>query len=123
MVHMLSANGWIYALAMRGLLHDLVVLEPALVFSEGSLGVIMITVIKFSVLHGANVGSVFLGQNLLVLNRLDGAMVVVLMNLLVDGGVDLLVLVRLDCFVLYGWGYFLVDSSVMVAGIGSEIFD
>lgn len=122
-VHMLAANSRVHALAMRSILYDLLVLEPALTFNEGPLGVLMVTIIEFSVLDRADVGSVLLGQNFAIVNGLDAAVEVVLVDLLVDGRVDLLVLVRLDGFVLYGWSYFLVDSSVMVARVGSEVFD
>jgi hypothetical protein len=66
---------------------------------------------------------VLLGQNLAVVHWLDSAVVVVLVNLLVDSGVDLFMQMRLDNLVCDGWGHSLVDGGVVVASAGSEILD
>lgn len=115
MVHVFAANSGIHALAMRGIGHEAVVFEASLVVGERALGMFVVAMVELSVLHGADVGGVCLRQDLSVLDGLHCAVVVVLVDLLVDGCVDLLVLVRLDCFLLYGWRYFLVHRRVVVA--------
>jgi hypothetical protein len=66
---------------------------------------------------------VLLREDLAVLHWLDGAVVMVLVNLLVDRSVDLLMLVRLDGLVLHGRCNCLMNSGVVVAGAGREVLD
>lgn len=96
MVYMLASNSGVCALAVAGTVNSALILESCLLSSKGALSVLGIAVVKFSVLNGTEVGSVLLGKNLPVLDWLDGAMVVILVHLLVNGSVDLLMLVRLD---------------------------
>lgn len=44
-----------------------------------------------------------------------------LVNLLVYGGVDLLMLLRSNSLVLYGWVDTLMDSGVVVSRLGHEV--
>ena len=83
----------------------------------------MVTVVELAMLNAAELGSVCLGEDLTVVDGLDGAVVVVLVNLLVNGSVDLLVLVRLDRLVVDSRGNRLVDGCVVVTGAAHEVGD
>lgn len=108
---------------MRGVLHDLLVPETGLVGGEVCLYAFRVAVVKFTVLGGSYVGSVFLWQDFSVLDRLDGAVVVVLVDLFVDGRADFFVLMGLHDFVFDCGGYRLVDCGVVVTGPGREVLD
>lgn len=122
-VNVLSANGRGNTLAVSGLVNTPLVSKAGLVINKRPLGSVGIAVVKLAVLNGTKLGSVLLGENLTVQHRLDGAVVVILVDLLVDGCVDLLVYVGLNDFVLNSGGYSLVDSGVMVTGAAHEVGD
>lgn len=84
------------------------------------LGLIML---EAAVLHGDNVVVVLLGKNLAVLDWLHAGVVVVLVNLLVDCGDNLLTLLTLDGLVNHSGSDLLVDGGVVMAGLGHEVFD
>jgi len=114
-VHMLATNNRGDALAVCGCLSAACVLELGLVSNQCALGAFMVAVVELAVLNSADLGLVCLWEYLTVLNWLDSAVVVILVNLLVNGGVDLLMPVRLNSLLCDGWGYCLVDSSVVMA--------
>jgi hypothetical protein len=66
---------------------------------------------------------VLLREHLTVLHWLDGAVVVVLVNLLVDGGLNLLMLMGLHDLMLDSGSDSLVDSGVVVTRLGHEVRD
>lgn len=80
----------------------------------------VVAVIELAVLDVGRPVDVIFGENLLVFDRLNDVVVVILVDFLVDGCVDLLVLSRLDGFVGDGWGSLFVDRSVVVSGVGQE---
>lgn len=79
--------------------------------------------VEFSVLYGSEFGVMLLGKNLSVLDGLNGAVIVVLVDLSVDSCRDILVLMWLDCLVLDMWCNCLMDCGVMVSGLGHEVVD
>jgi hypothetical protein len=120
---MLASNDSVGALAMASIGYNALVLELSLLSSKGVLGVLMVAVVEFSVLDGTKFCGVCLRKNLTILNWLDSAVVVILVDLLVDGSVDLLMYVRLDGLVLHSRGDRLVNSSVMVTRLAHEVAD
>lgn len=122
-VHVLSANSRGNTLAVGGVLNAALVSKASLVVDQGPLSGIGIAVVKLAVLNSTELSSVLLWQDLTVVDGLDSAVVVVLVNLLVNGSVDLLVYVRLDDLVLNSGGNCLVDSGVVVTGAAHEVGD
>jgi hypothetical protein len=120
-VDVLSANGGGYALALGGALNAPLILELSLLLNKVPLGGVVVTVVKLAVLNGTELGSVCLGKNLTVLDGLNSAVVVVLVNLLVYRSVDLLMLVRLDGLVSDSRGNGLVHGGVVVTRLLGEV--
>jgi len=120
-VHMFTSDGWCDALALGGSLYNALILELSLLLDKVPLGRVVIAVVKLAVLYGTKLSSVGLGKDLTVVNRLYCAVVVILVNLLVNSSVDLFVLVRLDGLVCYSWGNGLMDSGIMVTRLLGEV--
>jgi len=120
-VNVLAANGGCDTLALSGALYPPLVAELSLFLNKVPLGGVMVAVVKLAMLDTTELGSVCLGKHFTVLDRLDCAVVVVLMNLLVDSGVDLLVLVRLHSLVNNSRGDSLVDCGIMMTGLLGEV--
>jgi hypothetical protein len=122
-VDVLSAYGGSNTLAVGGVLNAALVSKASLVVDQSPLSRIGIAVVKLAVLNSTELSSVLLWENLTVLDGLNSAVVVILVNLLVNGSVDLLVYVRLDDLVLNSGGNCLVDSGVVVTGAAHEVGD
>jgi len=120
-MNMLSTNRGCYALALGGTLNAAFVPELGLLLNEIPLGRVVVAVVKLAVLYGTKLGGVCLGENLTVLDGLNSAVVVVLVNLLIDGSVYLLMLVRLNSLVYYSRCNSLMNCGVMVAGLVGEV--
>jgi hypothetical protein len=120
-VNVLTANGSSGALAVCGGIYATLILEASLLVNKVPLGSVVVTVVKLAVLNGTKLSSVLLGEDLAVLDGLDCAVVVVLVNLLVNSGLNLLVNVRLDNLVLDSRSNSLMDSCVVVSGLGHEV--
>jgi hypothetical protein len=120
-VDVLAAKGGGYALAVSGALNLPLVTELSLLLHQVPLGVVMVAVVELAVLDGAKLGLVGLWEHLAVKHWLNCAVVVVLVDLLVDGGHDLLMVVRLDGLVDDGRGNSLVHCGVVVAGAAGEV--
>jgi len=120
-VNMLSTDGGCYTLALGGTLNATLVPELRLLLNKVPLGRVVVAVVKLAVLYGTKLGGVCLRKNLTILDGLNSAVVVVLVNLLIDGSVDLFVLVRLNSLVDYSRCNSLVDCGVMVAGLVGEV--
>jgi hypothetical protein len=120
-MNVLAANRRRDTLAGCGALDAPLVPELSLLLDQVPLGGVVVAVVKLAVLDGAELGSVRLGENLAVLDGLNSAVVVVLVNLLVYRGVDLLMLVGLDDLVGDGRGNSLVDRGVVVTRLVGEV--
>ena len=81
---------------MSGVLNRTPVLELGLLSGKVPPRVLRITMVEFTVLDSAQLSSVLLRENLAVLHWLNSAVVVILVNLLVDGRVNILMLVSFD---------------------------
>lgn len=81
----------------------------------GSLGLIVVAVVELSGLDVGDPVMVILWHNSLVLDWLNGMVVMVLMDLLLHGCVDLFVCGWLDRLVFHGRVDLLVDSGVVVS--------
>lgn len=79
--------------------------------------------VEVTVLGASDVVMMLLWQDLLVLDRLHGVVVVVLVDLFVNSCVHLLMLMRLDCLMLHGGVDIFVDSRLVVSGLGHEAGD
>jgi len=120
-VHVFTSDGWRDTLALGSSFYNTLILELSLLLNKVPLGRVVIAVVKLAVLYGTKLSSVRLGKDLTVVNRLYCAVVVILVNLLVNSSVDLFVLVRLDGLVCYSWGNGLMDSGIMVTRLLGEI--
>jgi hypothetical protein len=116
-VDVLTTNGGCYTLALSGALYSSLIPELSLLLNKVSLGRVVVAVVKLAMLHCTELRRVCFWKHFTVLNGLNSAVVVVLVNLLVNGSVNLLVLVRLDSLMHNRWGYSLVDCGVMVTGL------
>lgn len=87
---------------------------------QASLHLLFAPVLESAVLDSEQVVGVLLGKNLAVEDRLDRGVVVVLVNLLVHGGLNLLVTGGLDGLVGHGGSNLLVDGGVMMTSLGPE---
>lgn len=119
-VDMLASNDWLSSSLVLTLDTSGGVLEACLLSSELLLHLVGIVVLEVAVLDTNKVVVVLLWENLCVLDGLDGSMVVILVNLLVDGSGDAVFLLTShglvdDCRV-----DFLVHSSVMLAILVDE---
>jgi len=80
-----------------------------------------VTVVVLTVLDGSGTVLVLLGKNLTVLNGLDGGVVVVLVDLTVDGTSHVLVVCLVDSLLCDSRGDGLVDGGVMLASTVHEV--
>lgn len=83
----------------------------------------LVTVVVLFMLDTGKIVRVLLWQNLTIVHGLNGSVVVVLVNLLVDCGCDVLVSCGVDGLAYYGRSNLLVNSGVMVTSFGHEVAD
>jgi hypothetical protein len=81
----------------------------------------VVAVIEIAVLRCGHSMPVLLWQDLSILDRLDGAVVMVLVDLFVDGSIDILMPGRLDCLVFYGRSNLLMDGSIVMSSLGHVV--
>ena len=122
-VDVLATDGSSLALAVGVSIYNALILELSLLLNKVALGSVVVAVIKLAVLDSAEFSSVLFRENLTILDRLNGAVVVVLVYLLVDRGLHLLMGVRLNDLMLDSRSNSLVDSCVVVPRLGHEISD
>jgi len=116
-VNMLASNGWLGALSHLGSTLDTGALELTSLLLETSLDGSRIAVVVFTGLDRGHLVLVLFGEDLTVLHRLDGGVVVVLMNLTVDGFLHILV-ARLHHLLLDdGGGNLLVHGGVYLVSV------
>ena len=83
----------------------------------------MVSMIELSVLYRADVVMMLLGKDLLVMHRLNGGMVVVLVDLFVNSCVDVFVVCRFDCLMLDRRSDCAVNGCIVMARLGHEVGD
>lgn len=111
---MLALDNGSAALGVLGVGHVLLVSHLGLLGLDGSLGRLLVAVVKLAMLEVGDAVLVLLGENLCVLDGLHGLVVVILVDLLVDGRVYLLVTGRLDRLMLDGRRDVFFDSGVVL---------
>jgi len=116
MMNMLASNDGSNGVALL-LPHLLSRLELGTLLLETSFDCVRIAVHMLTMLDRDDVVLVLLGKNLAVFYWLHGRMVVVLMNLTIDGSGSLFVLVFRDVLVDNGGGDLLVDCGVIVTSL------
>jgi len=82
---------------------------------------LIVAMLDVAVLDAAHLVAVLFGEDLAVLDGLDGGVVVVLMDFTVDGSRHILLSGGGDIFVLNGRINSLVNSSVMLSIPGKEV--
>ena len=85
---------------------------------QASLNGSRITVVMFSIFNWNNIVQVLLGQNLAVLDGLDRGVEMILMNLAIDGSLDLLMTTLLDGLLHDGRSNLLMHGRIVVTGLG-----
>ena len=105
--------GCIYTALVRSTL-DTGALELSGLLLETTVDVLVATVDILTVLDGKDVLLVLLGQDLPVLDRLNGCVVVILVNFLVDDRNDLLALLPFYSLLYNGRVDLFVDGSIMM---------
>ena len=93
------------------------VLELQTFLLEASLDGAGIAVLVLAVLNGCHVVRMLLGENFSVLYRLNGSVIMVLVDLTVDGRGGLLMTVLGNVLIHDGGGDLLVDRGVMVTSL------
>lgn len=119
-VNVLAGNGGRRNLGVRNLSHLTGVLELRRLGRDALLHVLRVAVLVLAVLDGSHGVRVLLGEDLLVLDGLDGGVEVVLVDLAVDNLLGLLLLLSVDALLLDGGVDALVDGGVMLAILGEE---
>lgn len=122
-VDVLALNNGSMRLSLRGLNAPGLVLELGSLTRQVFLHLGIVTVVELAVLCLANVVVVLLGENLLVVDRLNSVVVVVLVDLLVYGSVDLLMVLRANSLVLNSRVDALVNCGIVVSRLGHEAGD
>lgn len=115
MMHMLSRHRWRCRACVLCFSYFLPVLELRCFRFESLGNVIIISMLDVAVLDAPYLVGVRLGKHLLVLDGLDGGMVVVLVNFAVHGGGDIFVAGWGDILMLNGRVDGLVDSGVVLS--------
>lgn len=108
------------SLGVRGIGDNALVLELGSLLCYSPLRLVMVAVVKLAALDGGNVVLMLLREDFPILNRLHSMVIVVLVDLLLDGGVDLFVLGRLYSLIDHGRLDLLVDGGVVVTGLVQE---
>jgi hypothetical protein len=122
-VDMLTTNGSSLALAVGVSIYNALILELSLLLNKIALGGVVVAVVKFAVLDSSELSSVLFRENLTILDGLNGAVVMILVNLLVNRSLNLLMGVRLNDLMLDSRSNSLVDSCVVVPRLGHEVSD
>ncbi len=109
------------ALGFCGVSHNTLVVQLPRFGPQRLLSGLLVAVIKLPVLCSGYPTLVLLGQDFSVLNRLDGAVVMVLVDLLIGGSLDLFMPGRFDRLVLDGRGGLLMDGSIVMTRLSVHV--
>ena len=74
-------------------------------------------------LHSSHSIPITLRQDLSILDRLDGTVVIVLVDLFVDRSIDLFTPGRLHCLLYYGQSDLLMDGSIIMSSLRHDVVD
>jgi len=97
------------------------ILELCLLSCEALLYVVVVTVIDVAVLDAAHIVGVFLWENFTVLYRLDGGVMVILVDFAVDCCAHILVSGWGNFLMLNSWVHGLVNGCVMLSVLVKEV--
>jgi len=97
------------------------VFELCLLGCEAVLYVLVVAVLDVAVLDAGHLVVVLFREDLAVLDGLDGGVVVVLVDLAVDGSCHILLSSGCDRLVLNGWVDRLVNSGVVLSILREEV--
>ena len=122
MVDMLALDSWCGCGGVSGLVGVGGVLELSSFSFESLTCLVVVAVMEFLVDDGLHLVVMLLGEDLLVLDWLDGGVVVILVDLAVDGFLDLLMSGGLDVLARDTWGDALGDIGA-VAPLASKACD
>ena len=122
-MHCLALHGGGAALRVRCLGYDALVAELGGFGLEGSLGGAVVAVVEFAADDVGGVMDVLLGKDFTVLDGLDDAVMVILMDFFVDSRIDLFVACGLDGFLCHGGGGLLLDCCVVAPGTRHEVVE
>ena len=122
-VDMLANNSSSCRVSLGGVALSAGVLELGLLGSQAILDGLVFAMVMLTMLNGDHAVVVLLRQNLAVLYWLDGGVIMVLVDLTVDGSRLLFMMGLVDCLIDNGWGYVLLDGGVMVSRLGDEVLN
>jgi len=111
------------ALGVYSWRYDSLVLELGLLLSNSTASTFIVTLVDLAVLYTSDLVLVLLREDLVVLDWLDSVVVVVVVNLTVDGRVDVLVVCLGNILMSHGGVNGLVDLGVVVTRAGHEVLD
>lgn len=99
------------------------VLELGSFGGEALLNMVVVAVLDVAVLDADDVVRVLFGEDLAVLNGLNGGVVVVLVHFTVDGRLRLFMAGGGDCLVLDGGVHGLVNGGTVLSILGKKLSD
>lgn len=117
-MHLLALHHGRLALRVDSVGHNALVSQLAGLSPEGAVSRLVVAVVEFPVDDAGGLVVVLLGQDLAVVNGLHDAMVVVLVDFLVDGRGDFLVSGGLDRLVRHGRSCLLLHLGVVLPSVG-----
>lgn len=122
-VSVLACSGWLRTARRLTLYTLLGVLELSLLTGEPLLNHVGVIVLKLALLNTGHLVVMLLREHLAVLHGLHRRVVVILVDLLVDGSLHTLFLLLGDGLILHSRCYVLVHCGVMVTVLRGEILD
>ena len=116
-VDVFSSNHWCHGVSLLGTTLYPCIFELCTLLLETCFNGPFIAVMVLPMLDGDNVVHMLFGKDFAVFDRLDRGMVVVLVQLTVDGGLSFFMANLYDLLLHNGRRHFLVDSGVMVTSL------
>jgi len=122
-VDVLAGNDGVHGVRVGGVTNKALVLELLGLTGKTGLNLLGVAMVDVAVLYSDQVVGVRLRKDLAVGDGLHGSVVVVLVNLLVDDSGDVFVLSAVHSLVQDGRSNTLMNSGVMVSGLGHKLLD
>jgi len=119
-VDVLASNGWIGRRGVLGISDSTSILELGLLSCETLLDVLIVAVLQVTSLNAGHLVVMLLWENLAVLDRLNGGVVVILVNLSVNSCGDILMLGACDVLLSDSRVDGLVDCGIMLSILVEE---